>query len=1007
MPLIEELRRQYPEFRHYSDDELVRFAAPAFGSEEEAAHYLGVTRNEPGFGTTIKRSVGQMAAGLGVPLRDVGWENNPLSRYGERLIAENPSGVNSFEDIADKPWLALREAVAQGLAFVGPQFGLRAVGAGLQAVGAARGIGALSAAGRAAANPWIGGAGVASLPSLETIDQAQRQTGERDPLLKYGGATAVGLIEQLGGPQRLLFRGGEAAAAREASGRPIRTFITRAGRVGLEEAGEELAQNPIEQYAGGQNPADQAQVQDTALSATMGFIGGVVPFGLGSGLHGALRGRLIETKPVGTAPFDLLTSTELPAPPPTPVQLRPPSLGATQPLSPNTVRVAMDVPARVTPGISDIPMTYGQFFRAAGGRVSSVREALDASKTPQQALDIVRSRLEKPNTAQSTVRALEAVHEQIAGESYADYLRGAEVERQSAGESIDDAAQTAKSFNWLRRWLETDDAQRLLPLLSENDQRAAQLFWEHGPEFGSIASELGITRKAAKSRILGQRDGAGELVIDPRYGGPKQVGLVGRLEKLANEHGIPFGSQTIEAAQPQVSDPDPSPRGQAAAARDIIDALSDKDRQVLELVAEHGMDFVKIGEALGITKQSARQRLVGQRDSEGNLVIDPRTGTPRQYGILDHINKAATARGLTVKDLIDAQRIVRESDEARLGLNPQLNESKYEDVGLREEAPVDQESGLIGSPGGSQSNWKDGTARGEQWLRENDPSYGTQAVQNSATPPARPQQGAQSQEANHEYAWAAGEWNDARAASPDPQSIPTFDELDTDRARHVQEFVLEQVKRHSGRLPARSFYTALAMLNEPAYYSLGRAFTDEELSSPGVQRAFRELHESGLRKVLDRLHSITILEDQDSDGLYYASGRKGRITLSAALMKSGDIPQIAHVIRHEVSHEIDRLGGYSLTPELEVTNEGAPVGRIAAELHRLFKKETQVGRYLAYPFDRNEFGYLNALDTQAELFAQIQAAWMSDYGKIMIQREAPMTAVFLRQVNEDAKNQLR
>lgn len=592
MPLIDEFRKQFPEYASRSDQDIILEVSRTVGAPvEDTARELGVDINEPGFFTTVKRTGGQMVQGLGEVGRDLGFENNPLQRYGDDVVFRNPSGVNSFQDILDKPGLAIREGAGMGVGFLGPQFGLRALGLGAQALGAARGAGLLSdaaqVAGRAAANPYIGGTVTAGLPSLAGIGQTQRQTGEENLLAKYGGATAVGLIEQFGGPQRFLRNtvtegvlGGVPREALAEMGRtPLRTFGRNALRIGAEEAGEEAVQNPIEQLAGGQSPLAPAQLQDTAFSTVMGGIGGLVPFGLGVGARRAMQQRSATefanrnltnvdaatqqrldaaeiqrgfmAQQVGDSaadqwyqdatnqilvdrqdaifqalqaglPFDLLSGdvpgmrqqvTDLqaqaaqaaqaqqgtfqPLPTDQPMMGLPhaapamPIGAGTEPpvnraasiyanlagkeLSPQSqesvdfdwakgvlqqalgedglAKFTADVvssrqptqkaaaksepkvkPPKLAaaPAQPAAPATYGAMFKVVGGRVTNVVKALDAAKTQEDAVDIVRQWIEKPTIAQSTHNALAELHKQITGETYDQYLQRTEANERAA-----------------------------------------------------------------------------------------------------------------------------------------------------------------------------------------------------------------------------------------------------------------------------------------------------------------------------------------------------------------------------------------------------------------------------------------------------------------------------------------------------------------------------------------------------------------------------------------------
>lgn len=285
---LDQLRKRFPQLAEYSDEEIADAAAPALGGVDKAVKYLGIQRDEPGLGTSIDRGLYGLPAGAGRAMQDVGQAfgmesvesaGRGLRRSGEAGQFRNPRGVNDFSEFAERPWLGVREAIGEG------------IGTTLPGIAAAfiPGVGPAAAFGI--------GAGAAAMSSYGGIRKIQDQTGFNSPMAAAGGALAVGGIEQALGVQRL-FRptsgrqlGG--IATREEMGQmvssPMRTFGLQSGKVSLQEGAEELVQGPIEQFAGGQNPADH--MGETAFGAFQGVIGGLVPFGLGSGARRAMQQR--------------------------------------------------------------------------------------------------------------------------------------------------------------------------------------------------------------------------------------------------------------------------------------------------------------------------------------------------------------------------------------------------------------------------------------------------------------------------------------------------------------------------------------------------------------------------------------------------------------------------------------------------------------------------------------------------------------------------------------------
>jgi hypothetical protein len=266
--------------------------------------------DDPGFKSSLDRSLGQTVQGLGQIAEDAGWDDNPIKRYGQEVIDQNPSGINSLEDIADDPWLAFKEASGNAAGFLLPAgtvgLGGKLYGAGRLAMGAAQ-------------------TGLAAVPSYGGIREQQIQDGNNSPIdmLSAGaGAAAVGWIEQRYGLNRALGLSGAPrnALRNEVAGygdTALRTMGKEWGKAGLTEGAEELVQNPIEQMAAYQDPTTSENLGHTAFGGAMGFLGGL---GLG-GIGGVQAGMRHSSTATGlrndgfvqgdsSAPVDLLAGLD-------------------------------------------------------------------------------------------------------------------------------------------------------------------------------------------------------------------------------------------------------------------------------------------------------------------------------------------------------------------------------------------------------------------------------------------------------------------------------------------------------------------------------------------------------------------------------------------------------------------------------------------------------------------------------------------------------------------------
>lgn len=258
----------------------------------------GAQEKEPTFGSELKnavpRSLGQGVQGVGQIAEDIGWEDNPIKRYGQSVIDRNPTQINSLQDIADHPTAALGSGVGNAIGFLLPS---GAIGLGAKAYGLGRmGVGALQTIN-------------AAVPSYGGIREEQIKDGNNAPIdiLSAGvGAVTSGWIEQRFGLNKMLgLSDAPKTTAREFAASmaktPLRTGAKEWGKTALAEGAEELAQNPIEQIAAYQDPTSDKSVQDTLFSGAMGALGG-----LGLGGYGGVRHALQHHQAV-----DLLNSGAL------------------------------------------------------------------------------------------------------------------------------------------------------------------------------------------------------------------------------------------------------------------------------------------------------------------------------------------------------------------------------------------------------------------------------------------------------------------------------------------------------------------------------------------------------------------------------------------------------------------------------------------------------------------------------------------------------------------------
>lgn len=235
----------------------------------------------PGFIPTIKRTGGQMlttAATAATAAEDVVGPNavtRAVHEAGQGIIDRNPAGIRSLRDLVDSPWLAVKESVGQ----FAPQIAAAAAGG---AAGARMG-GAVAGPAGAAVGGAIGGLVPIFTQEYGGIRQEQKETGQEDKARALAAAIPATALERVGMGKAL-------DVLKGVPGGPG-SILKEVGKGVLKEGATEGAQNVIEQWGAFKDPTKAENLEDTALSAAMGGIGGGV-MGAGAGVvDGAVARR--------------------------------------------------------------------------------------------------------------------------------------------------------------------------------------------------------------------------------------------------------------------------------------------------------------------------------------------------------------------------------------------------------------------------------------------------------------------------------------------------------------------------------------------------------------------------------------------------------------------------------------------------------------------------------------------------------------------------------------------
>lgn len=137
----------------------------------------------------------------------------------------------------------------------------------------------------------------------------------------------------------------------------------------------------------------------------------------------------------------------------------------------------------------------------------------------------------------------------------------------------------------------------------------------------------------------------------------------------------------------------------------------------------------------------------------------------------------------------------------------------------------------------------------------------------------------------------------------------------------------------------------------------------------------------------------------------------GRYTVRLNTAALSDPEYAAETVTHEIAHAVDMAphgGIYSSQFEMSVTVKDGkitPVGPVARELYKLYETNPSWRAYMEYPFDTDMFPEMdNATVVEAEMFAQLFSLYANPRGRAALERRAPASAAFMKEVIAHVKS---
>jgi hypothetical protein len=1063
MPNIAELRNQYPELQGMSDYDIVDSYAQQNGvSFETIAADLGVPLpNKPGFGTSLKNSVFGTAKGLGQIASDFipgVSENNALEQFGREGMERNPVDIMSGEggafenlgsNLINRPMSTISQIAGQAAGLVLPSGALK-VGTGLYR--GAKGLGELGKVGKGVQSGLDTTLfGASSYGSMRDQQEAQGENSWGDKFKALGAATAIGSVEKFAGVEALM--AGKAMTA-PTIGKSILKQATG-------EAAEEMIQTPIERWGANQDVMSMETLDQMAAGGLAGFVGGGMAGPL-THTFGKTPKHLIGATTEEPAVFDRGPKLGLPnRPNDTMIAFPDGSVGTKDQVDsyveslPEEVRVSVratllgnnDLTLPTVPSAVAVDKPQDQDDASPTGASTALpnweypnlphpKDVVGSSVKKVQAYTMVakamndglidQAQFEDFTSEIAQTRKIGKITPKIANEIQA-IQEGVQRGEQPTGMSEVQVLQLPVQQPV------ASPAEQGGPVTPMPEQGGPVAEPQEGFDLAQIANSLAPQQRKVFDAMVNavQNDEADKLISgDGKLQYQAIAELAGLEKRGAAQAAI---NQTVGKISKLVG-------------FDVKEYLAEQAKLKRQVAPA---DETLLGLSPAVQGSAVEDEAIfGSEDGGANMGMAKSIGATDtdQYSVMNNNTRAQNAIEAQGTELLEAEGAL---DRGTV-ITPEA--SAVPDQRVVEEAAAEREALLVAlldhpDSRNALNDWTHDTIKlidfdrddmiayladyievvNSEQFAELTPQRQNRVIDDLQAEVATQVKGKLFNENQPNIQRATGSPQIAGSGNADAGATTRTAQPALVEGSSDEDFGDTQVRGTGAQSPnatvtVKKKRNVVLPEGVESLASNGRPMTFGETRKGAVGNAFDAFYEFGYGSVLLDMTGIKVGDYPDNGLFIPRADGSFEIRIKESLVEGGDRFMTEHTIRHELSHALDfRLDwAFSMNEKMTVEYDGANitgVGPVAKEIIAL--NERMVGnkrhpfaKYFDYPLDLSqadplELEGLTPEVIQAELFAQIQAAWMHPEAARAIRTFLPKTAQYLTEVNQYAKDQLQ